>query len=77
MCVGYGTESGEAVNTDTDYALYSLLKDMYGAVGADMAMREIDYWRTFGVLPVDAVILDDIQRAPDGSLVYVHKDWQD
>lgn len=62
---------------DTDYALYSLLKDMYGTAGADMAMREINYWHEHGVLPVDAAFIEDIERQPNGSLIYIHKDWSD
>ncbi len=62
---------------NTEHALYDTLKEMYGTVGAAMALREIDYWHEYGVMPVDAQFIEDIRYAHDGSLIYVHKDWSD
>jgi hypothetical protein len=54
----------------------TILREMYGD-HADEAASKILYWLQHGYLPVITVFIQAINYAPDGSLIYVHKDWSD
>lgn len=53
-----------------------VLREMYGDY-ADYAAAEILHWLQHGHLPALTVFIQEIRYGRDGSLIFVHKDWQD